>query len=112
MPQLDALILSSQVVFVFLFLVGYFIFLKTSLPLISIEMKFRNKLLLNQMKWIKINFPRTYQFQLPYVRLMLRTRGLLNVITPIVISKKIFFGIYPMDLYYIKHRGQDKKNFF
>lgn len=108
MPQLDILILSSQTAFVLFFWLGYFVFIKTILPLISIEMKLRNKIILNEMLWFKENLPKTLFFKLHFSKLLVKTRGMLKVIEIIVHKKKIFFGIYPIDLYYLKHRTQIK----
>lgn len=109
MPQLDFLILSSQIAFIIVFIFGYFVFLKTLLPLLSMEMKLKNKLLLSNMLWLKKNLPETNFFRFPFSKFMIKTRGMLNVVNFIVVKKKIFFGIYPMDLYYIKHRREYKK---
>ena len=109
MPQLDYLILSSQIAFVVVFIFGYFVFLKTLLPLISMEMKLKNKRILKQMLWLKKNLPETNFFRFPFSKLMIKTRGMLNVINYIVVKKNVFFGIYPMDLYYIKHKKEFKK---
>jgi hypothetical protein len=108
MPQLDILILSSQIAFVFFFRLGYFLFIKTILPLISMEMKLKNKRILKNMLWFKENLPKTIFFKLPYGKLLVKTRGILNSIDIIVTKKKVFFGIYSIDLFYIKHKSQIK----
>lgn len=108
MPQLDFLIVSSQVAFVFFFIFGYFVFIKTTLPLISTEMKLKNKKILNQMKWLKVNLPKSKFVRFPFSKLMSKTRGMLNSVDIIIAKKKIFFGIYSIDLYYIKHRNMYK----
>jgi hypothetical protein len=104
MPQLDPLVLSTQTAFVVVFWLGYFLFIKTLLPLISMEMKIRQKRILTNMLWFKQNLPKTIFFRLPFGKLLVRTRGILNIVDLIVLRKKIFFGIYPVDLLYIKHR--------
>jgi hypothetical protein len=104
MPQLDPLILSSQTAFVVVFWLGYFVFMKTLLPLISIEMKIRQKRILKNMLWFKSNLPKTIFFRLPFGKLLVRTRGMLNIVDLVVVKKKIFVGIYPIDLLYVKHR--------
>jgi len=108
MPQLDILILSSQTAFVIFFWLGYFLFIKTILPLISMEMKIRNKRILNQMLWFKENLPKTLFFRLSFGKLLVKTRGMLNSVDLIVTKKKVFFGIYPIDLYYLKQKSQIK----
>lgn len=108
MPQLDPLILSTQTAFVFFFWLGYFLFIKTILPLVSMEMKLRNKRILSEMLWFKENLSKTLFFKLPFSKLFVKTRGMLNSIEIVVSKKKVFFGIYPIDLYYLKHRSQVK----
>ena len=48
-------------------------------------------------------------FRFSFSKLIIKTRGMLNVVNFIVVKKNVFFGIYPMDLYYIKHRKEYKK---
>lgn len=109
MPQLDHLIFSSQIASIIVFIFGYFIFLKTLLPLISMEMKLKNKMLLSNMLWLKKNLPEMNFFRFQFSKFMIKTRGMLNAVNFIVVKKKVFFGIYPIDLYYIKHRKEYKK---
>jgi hypothetical protein len=108
MPQLDPLILSTQTAFVFFFWLGYFIFIKTILPVVSMEMKLRNKRILNLMLWFKENLPKTLFFRLPFSKLFIKTRGMLNSIDIIINKKKVFFGIYSIDLYYLKNQNKIK----
>ncbi len=108
MPQLDPLILSTQSAFVIFFWLGYFVFIKTILPVISMEMKLRNKRILNEMLWFKENLSKTLFFKLSFSKLFVKTRGMLNSVDIIVGKKKVFFGIYLIDLYYLKHRNQVK----
>jgi len=109
MPQLDSLIFSSQIASIIVFIFGYFVFLKTLLPLISMEMKLKNKLLLSNMLWLKRNLPETNFFRFQFSKFIIKMNGMLNIVNFIVIKKKVFFGIYPMDLYYIRHKKEYKK---
>jgi hypothetical protein len=108
MPQLDILIVSSQTFFVIFFWLGYFTFLKTILPLLSMEMKMKQKRILSHLLWYKNNLNRTIYFRLPFGKLLVKTRGLLSCIDIIVAKKNVFFGVYPIDLLFIKHRYQGK----
>ena len=68
-------------------------------------MKLKNKKILNQMKWLKINLPKMKFVRFPFSKFVSKTRGMLNSVDVIVATKNIFFGVYKIDLYYIKHRN-------
>jgi len=106
MPQLDFLIFSVQVFFVIFFWLGYFIFAKTLLPLISMEMKLRQKRILNNLYWFKNNLSKTLFFKLPFGKLLVKTRGILNSIDFILAKKQVFFGIYQPDLLFLKQKNK------
>jgi hypothetical protein len=104
MPQLDILIFSTQVSFVFLFWIGYFIFIKTILPIVSMEMKLRSKRLLSNLIWFKQNLNNVLFFRLPLGKLLVKTRGMLNSVDNIFAKRKVFFGIYQQDLLLLKRK--------
>lgn len=106
MPQLDIIIFSSQTFFVFLFWIGYFIFIKTILPLVSMEMKLKQKRLLSNILWFKSNLSKTIFFRQSFGKLMVKTRGLLNCIDFIISKKQVFFGIYQPDLLFLKQKSK------
>lgn len=106
MPQLDILIFSSQTFFVILFWLGYFIFLKTILPLISMEMKLKQKRLLSNILWFKTNLSKTLFFKLPFGKLVVKTRGILNCTDFIISKKQVFFGIYQPDFLFLKQKSK------
>jgi hypothetical protein len=108
MPQLDLYIFYVQVSFVFLFWIGYFIFIKTILPLISMELKLKQVKLLNNLLWFKTYLNKGVFFKRPFVRLVARTRGLLNSIDYLLPKKHVFFGIYLPDLLVLKERKKTK----
>jgi hypothetical protein len=108
MPQLDPLILSTQTLFVVFFWFGYFLFIKTLLPLISLEIKIKQKRILFYILWFKHNLNNTLFFKLSFGKLLVKTRGLLNCIDIIVAKKSVFFGVYPIDLLFIKQKYQSK----
>jgi hypothetical protein len=110
MPQLDFIIFSTQTSFVFLFWLGYFVFLKTILPLVSMEMKVKQKRLLRSLLWFKSNLQKTLFFRLPFGKLLVKTRGVLNCIDYIFSRKQVFFGIYQPDLLFIKNKNKSKNN--
>jgi hypothetical protein len=106
MPQLDFIIFSTQTSFVFFFWIGYFIFLKTILPLVSMEMKLKQKRLLRSLFWFKNNLKKTLFFRLPLGKLLVKTRGILNSVDFIFSKKQVFFGIYQPDLLLLKQRNK------
>jgi hypothetical protein len=106
MPQLDLLIFSTQLSFVFLFFFGYFIFIKNILPLVSMEMKFKQIKLLSHLFWFKHNLNKTVFFRLPFGKLLVKTRGILNSIDFIFSKKQVFFGIYQPDLLFLKQKSK------
>jgi hypothetical protein len=55
MPQLDFLIMTSQTIFLFIFLFGYVFFIKNILPMISFEIKLRELLEFSYLKWFDAN---------------------------------------------------------
>lgn len=106
MPQLDLLIFSTQLSFVFLFFFGYFLFIKNILPLVSMEMKFKQVKLLSHLFWFKNNLNKTIFFRLPFGKLLVKTRGVLNSIDFIFSKKQVFFGIYQPDLLFLKQKNK------
>jgi hypothetical protein len=109
MPQLDFLILSSQTSFVIFFWFGYFLFIKNILPLLSIELKSKQKFVYSNILWLKNNVFRTLFFSLPFGRLLTKTKRMIFSVDFIVLKKNIFFGIYNVDLLYIKDKLQKMK---
>nr|YP_010049277.1 ATP synthase protein 8 [Pleurostomum flabellatum]QPL15628.1 ATP synthase protein 8 [Pleurostomum flabellatum] len=55
MPQLDSFLLQSQINLILIFFLGYIIFLKYILPLISFMLKVQNKLIVSQLGWFLNN---------------------------------------------------------
>jgi len=55
MPQLDFLIMTSQTIFLFIFLLGYVFFIKNILPMISFEIKLKELLEFSYLKWFDAN---------------------------------------------------------
>jgi hypothetical protein len=53
MPQLDINIFFLNTLFLIVFLFGYIIFLMSILPLITAELKIKEKLILKHMIWFK-----------------------------------------------------------
>ena len=55
MPQLDFLIMTSQTIFLFIFLIGYVFFIKNILPMISFEIKLKELLEFSYLRWFDLN---------------------------------------------------------
>lgn len=103
---MDLLIFSTQTSFLIMFWIGYFIFIKTILPLISMELKVKQKIILSNLKWLKANVSKIVFFRLPHSKLLIKTRGMLLASEPLLSKKKVFFGLYNMDLLLIKQKIQ------
>jgi len=99
---MDITVFSSVTIYLMFFWVGYIVFLKLILPIIALEMKLKNKLILSQMLWFKKNLHRINFFRLPHTRLMRRTRNLMKSAEILTEERKIFFGLYPMDIFIIR----------
>jgi hypothetical protein len=93
MPQLDPLILSSQTIFLWLFLVGYFFFLKFILPIIAFEIKLEELVQLSMLRWFEhhIRFLSSSD-KLP-LKLIQWMRKVLNFLVVSSRSQKIVFGL-------------------
>jgi len=103
---MDLLIFSTQTSFLIVFWIGYFIFIKTLLPLVSMELKIKQKIILNNLKWLKANINKVLFFRLPHGKLLIKTRGMLLSSEPLLNKRKVFFGVYPMDMLLIKQKIQ------
>jgi len=106
MPQMDILIFASQTSFIFIFWLGYFFFAKTILPLVSLELKLKQKIILTNIRWFRNNINRVLFFRLPHGKLLVKTRGMLLSAESLVTKKRVFFGIYPLDLLFLKQKSQ------
>jgi len=103
---MDLLIFSTQTSFLVIFWIGYFIFIKTLLPLISMELKIKQKIILSNLRWLKNNINKVLFFRLPHGKLLIKTRGMLLSSEPLLSKRAVFFGLYPMDLLLIKQKVQ------
>lgn len=104
MPQMDLFVVSYQTLFLPLFRIGYFVFLKTILPLVCFSMKIKSKLLLHSITWLKNNIHKIIFFRLQISILMIKSLGLVNTFNMFSKKRNIFFGIYKTDLYNIKRK--------
>jgi len=109
MPQIDIYIVVSQLQFLLFFFIGYFFFLKKILPLISLEMKFRQKVLLFHMNWFTNNINQVVFYKKAYSTLLVRFKLLLEIFNFIIKKRNIFYGIYDIDLMLVRFQYKQIK---
>ncbi len=109
MPQIDIFIVVSQLQFLFFFFLGYFFFLKKLLPLISLEMKFKQKVLLSHMNWFAKNVRKLVFYKDSYATLLVRFKSLLEIFNVFTRKRNLFYGIYDIDLMLLRFQYFKKK---
>ena len=109
MPQIDIFIVVSQLQFLLFFFLGYFYFLKKILPLISLEMNFRQKVLLFHMNWFANNINQTIYYRETFSTLLVKFRSLLEIFNFIIKKRDLFYGIYDIDLMLVRFQYRQFK---
>lgn len=109
MPQIDIFIVVSQLQFLLFFFLGYFLFLKKILPLISLEMKFKQKVLLYHMNWFTNNVNQTIYYRESFSTLLVKFRSLLEIFNFIIKKRDVFYGIYDIDLMLVRFQYRQVK---
>ena len=94
MPQLDYLILQSQLNFLILFFIGYFFFLKFILPVISFSLKLKHKLVLSNLNWFHSNFNYLIFYKKNFLFTLLKLVNLFKVFNLFSYKNFIFFNLY------------------
>lgn len=97
MPQLDYLILQSQLNFLILFFIGYFFFLKFILPVISFSLKLKHKLVLSNLNWFHSNFNYLIFYKKNFLFTLLKLVNLFKVLNLLRNKNFIFFNLYSFD---------------
>lgn len=109
MPQLDGLIFQSQVNFVFLFFLGYFVFLKYLLPLVIFLLKIKNKLIISNLNWFNNNFNLLIVYKKNFVSGCFKLVNLFALVSYLKNKTFIFFNLYLFD-YLLAKNIYKKKN--
>jgi len=109
MPQLDGLIMQSQVNFIVLFFIGYFLFLKYLLPLISLLLKIKNKLIVSNLNWFNRNFNLLIIYKKNFVSSCFKLVNLFGLVNYLKNKTFIFFNLYSFDYLLIKSMFRRKK---
>jgi hypothetical protein len=109
MPQIDIIIIVSQLQFLLFFFLNYFFFLKKVLPLISIKIKVKQKLLLSHINWFSNNINKLIFYRDSYYSLLVKYRSILNFTNLFTCKHNIFYGIYNIDLLLIRSKYLNKK---
>lgn len=109
MPQLDGLIIQSQVNFFLLFFVGYFFFLKYILPLISFFYKLKHKLIISNLNWFSKNFDLLIFYRKNFLFSLFKLVNLFKIVSFFKNKTFIFFNLYLFDYIMVKNILSKKK---
>jgi hypothetical protein len=109
MVQLDNLIIVSQLQFLLFFFLGYFFFLKKILPIISMELKFKQKLLLSHMNWLSNNINKLIFYKRSYFNLLVKFKSLLEFFNTFIKKRNFFYGVYDIDLLSIRYQYLNRR---
>jgi len=112
MPQMDSIMFAAQALFIFVFLIGYILFIKLILPIVGFEIKLKQLLPLHLLNWFDKHQKRLYT---PYsfLELMLfnQVKRLLVSFTPYLKHVNIrYSGVYYNDFLYLRSKYKKKKN--
>jgi len=102
MPQLDLLIFKSQSIFVLFFLLGYFIFLKNILSIISFELKYKVKLELYYLRFFSRILVKLATSSNLILTMLIATIQIITFVQQITNSYSLFFGTYTSDYLVLK----------
>lgn len=110
MPQLDGLIIQSQINFLIFFFIIYFFFLKYILPLISFYMKLKHKLIISNLVWFNKNFSLLVFYRKFFLFSLFKLVNLFKIVGFLKNKTFIFFNLYLMDYLAVNHSLSKKKN--
>src|SRR5689334_15298271 len=110
MVQLDNLIVVSQLQFLFFFFFGFFFFLKKIFPILSLELKFKQKVLLAHMNWLYNNINKLVFYRRSSFSLLVRFKSFLEFFYNSFTRKRnIFYGVYGIDLLSIRSQYLNRR---
>jgi len=110
MPQLDGLIIQSQVNFFLFFFLGYFFFLKYILPLISFFFKLKHKLIISNLVWFSKNFNLLIFYRKTFLFSLFKLVNMFKIVRFFKNKTFIFFNLYLFDYIMVKNSLAKKKN--
>lgn len=110
MPQLDGLIIQSQINFFLLFFIGYFFFLKYILPLVSFFLKLKHKLIISNLNWFNHNFSLLIFYRKHFLFSLFKLVNLFKIINFFKNKTFIFFNLYLFDYLMLKNVLNKKQN--
>jgi len=109
MPQLDGLIIQSQLNFFLFFFIGYFFFLKFILKLISFFFKLKHKLIISNLNWFNKNFNMLIFYRKNFLFSLFKLVNLFKIVGFFKNKTFIFFNLYLFDYLMIKNTSNKKK---
>lgn len=110
MPQLDGLIIQSQINFFIFFFVGYFFFLKYILPLVSFYMKLKHKLIISNLLWFGKNFNLLIFYRKFFLFSLFKIVNMFKIVNFFKNKTFIFFNLYLADYVAVNNSLTRKKN--
>jgi hypothetical protein len=111
MPQLDFYMFAAQSLFIFVFLLGYFLFVKYILPILSFEMKLKELLPLFYLNWFDQNQKHLYGSPYSFLELALlnQLKVILSGFIPYLKYVSISYtGVFYNDLLYLRSKYNQK----
>lgn len=109
MPQLDFLIMTSQTIFLFIFIVGYVYFLKNILPMISFEVKLKELLELSYLRWFDTNQNKLIVMDKVLLSSLKGINSVFEFLNYVIKPKNILFGFsYGYDLISLRSSYRSK----
>ena len=109
MPQLDGLIIQSQLNFFLFFFIGYFFFLKFILPLISFFFKLKHKLIISNLNWFNKNFNMLIFYRKNFLFSLFKLVNLFKIVSFFKNKTFIFFNLYLSDYILVRNIINSKK---
>lgn len=109
MPQLDMIMFFSQINFLFIFFLGYFLFLKYILPILSFEIKLKGLVELNYLKWFSVYKNNLIINPKIYLSLIRNLNIFFKYFLFLGNARTYVFGLwYNQDITYLRHSYRNK----
>jgi hypothetical protein len=113
MPQLDFYMFAAQSLFIFVYLLGYLVFVKYVLPILSFEMKLKELLPLYYLNWFEKNQKKLNgsPYSMVELGLLNQVKVILNGFVPYLRYVSIkHTGVFYNDLLYLRSKYNQKVN--
>lgn len=109
MPQLDFLIMTSQTIFLFIFLIGYVFFVKNILPMVSFEIKLKELLEFSYLNWFDYSQSRIIMMDKVLLSSLKSVNFIFDFVTNMMKSRNLLYGFsYGYDLISLRSAYRSK----